>query len=272
MASSEERDPDDEMFDVCAAFLRQHSSMPDEEKLRVYSLFKQATTGDCNTVKPSFFDFVGQAKWNAWKKLEGTTQGEARGAYIRFVLDRFPDEFRDYCALNPPDGPADAEQKSGAGGASGGMAPAVSTLGGDMKPTTVGEAVAAAAERMLSPEQMQSVLGHAARGDADALAAALSEGAQVDAKDENDRTALHWAAEGGFADCVGKLLEAGAQVDAADADGQTPLHVACLCEEAGVARLLLDAGAAKDLADAEGETPAALAAGSSSEDLKALFS
>lgn len=33
------------------------------QKLQFYGLYKQATIGDVNTSRPSFFDFVGQKKW-----------------------------------------------------------------------------------------------------------------------------------------------------------------------------------------------------------------
>ena len=32
-------------------------------KLQFYAFFKQATIGKCSTEKPSYFDFVGKAKW-----------------------------------------------------------------------------------------------------------------------------------------------------------------------------------------------------------------
>ena len=38
-------------------------------KLELYKYYKQATIGDCNTPKPGYFDFVGKAKWDAWKSV-----------------------------------------------------------------------------------------------------------------------------------------------------------------------------------------------------------
>lgn len=34
-------------------------AVPNESKLAMYSLFKQATIGDCNTDRPGIFDFEG---------------------------------------------------------------------------------------------------------------------------------------------------------------------------------------------------------------------
>jgi acyl-CoA-binding protein len=35
----------------------------DNDKLKLYGLYKQVTVGKCNTPKPGFFDFVGKSKW-----------------------------------------------------------------------------------------------------------------------------------------------------------------------------------------------------------------
>ena len=40
-----------------------------EDLLFFYGRYKQATIGPCNVDKPSFFDFQGKEKWNAWKNL-----------------------------------------------------------------------------------------------------------------------------------------------------------------------------------------------------------
>ena len=50
------------------------------------------------------------------------------------------------------------------------------------------------------------------------------------------------------------LLEHGAEVDARDADGQTPLHYAALCEQLPVAEALLAAGADVRLKTNDGST------------------
>ncbi|ASU36740.1 acyl-CoA-binding protein [Mucilaginibacter xinganensis] len=61
---------------------------PDNETmLRLYSLYKQATTGDLgeDAPKPVMFDFVAQAKYDAWLKLKGTLADDAMAAYIELV-------------------------------------------------------------------------------------------------------------------------------------------------------------------------------------------
>lgn len=59
---------------------------PDNDTLlRLYALYKQGTEGDVSGGKPGFFDFVGTAKYEAWAKLKGMSQDEARKKYIELV-------------------------------------------------------------------------------------------------------------------------------------------------------------------------------------------
>jgi len=36
------------------------------QQLKFYSLYKQATEGDCNTQRPGMLDLTGRAKWCVW--------------------------------------------------------------------------------------------------------------------------------------------------------------------------------------------------------------
>lgn len=53
-----------------------------DEKLVFYGLYKQATVGDVNTARPGVLDFVGKAKWDAWKKVEGLSKEKAQEKYV----------------------------------------------------------------------------------------------------------------------------------------------------------------------------------------------
>mmetsp|Transcript_71222 Transcript_71222/g.112863 ORF Transcript_71222/g.112863 Transcript_71222/m.112863 type:complete len:86 (+) Transcript_71222:88-345(+) len=57
----------------------------DADKLEVYSLYKQATVGDCNTARPGMMDFAGKAKWDAWNGKKGMSKEDAEAAYIAKV-------------------------------------------------------------------------------------------------------------------------------------------------------------------------------------------
>lgn len=59
----------------------------------------------------------------------------------------------------------------------------------------------------------------------------LKNGADVNARDEQDMTALMWASERGHTEMVKLLLENGAHVNAKDEYGQTALMVVCDCDE-----------------------------------------
>lgn len=47
-------------------------------KLQMYALYKQAHQGPNTTSRPGMLDFVGRAKWDAWKGLGEMTQDEAK--------------------------------------------------------------------------------------------------------------------------------------------------------------------------------------------------
>ena len=62
------------------------SERPDNQTLlKIYALFKQASEGDNNGKRPGFTDIVGRAKFDAWKKLEGTTPEQAMQNYIDLI-------------------------------------------------------------------------------------------------------------------------------------------------------------------------------------------
>ncbi|KAG8985524.1 hypothetical protein FRB94_004886 [Tulasnella sp. JGI-2019a] len=65
-----------------------------EDKLDMYSLFKQATAGDVKTPRPGMFDMLGRAKWDAWEKQRGLDQQQAKWLYVQTlqrVLRRYSD-------------------------------------------------------------------------------------------------------------------------------------------------------------------------------------
>ncbi|MDE1999190.1 MAG: acyl-CoA-binding protein [Burkholderiales bacterium] len=53
--------------------------------LKIYSLFKQATTGDVQGDRPGFTDFVGRAKYDAWADLKGQSLEQAKQTYIALI-------------------------------------------------------------------------------------------------------------------------------------------------------------------------------------------
>ena len=57
-------------------------NVPDQDKLIIYGLYKQATIGDCNTSKPGMLDFVAKSKWNAWNSNKDMSKSNAMKLYI----------------------------------------------------------------------------------------------------------------------------------------------------------------------------------------------
>ena len=54
-----------------------------DDLLYLYSRYKQATIGNCNTEKPkSLFDKKAQRKWESWSSLNQMTKNKAMEEYI----------------------------------------------------------------------------------------------------------------------------------------------------------------------------------------------
>lgn len=67
--------------------------------------------------------------------------------------------------------------------------------------------------------------------------------ASVNAKDEDQYTALHWAAQNGDEAITRLLLDRGAAINESDGRGRTPAHIACQHGQENVIRVLLSRGA-----------------------------
>ena len=76
----------DTRFEQAAKDVHTLAERPDNDTLlRLYALYKQGAEGDVSGPKPGFFDFVGTAKYEAWAKLAGTAQDEAKRKYVDLV-------------------------------------------------------------------------------------------------------------------------------------------------------------------------------------------
>lgn len=75
-----------EKFEAAARDAQKLPSRPsDEDMLRMYALFKQATFGDATGDRPGAFDFVNRAKYDAWARLKGTDTDKAMKSYVELV-------------------------------------------------------------------------------------------------------------------------------------------------------------------------------------------
>lgn len=58
-----------------------------EERLKMYGLYKQAVFGDCNTTKPGVFNLKERAKWSAWQDEKGKKKETAMTEYCSEFLN-----------------------------------------------------------------------------------------------------------------------------------------------------------------------------------------
>ena len=66
------------------------SKISNSDKLLMYSLFKQATIGECNIKQPSMMKVVERAKYSAWKAHGKMTKDEAKQKFVDEFNKRQP--------------------------------------------------------------------------------------------------------------------------------------------------------------------------------------
>lgn len=202
-------------------------------QLLLYALYKQATEGSCTSAQPPFFNVKARRKWDAWSKLGQMTSEEAMAKYIELVVQMHPELLK--------------EQESKVGDQQGESSKQQS-VHGPVFSTYVDEEGEGSARSLTGAHHCASV------GDVKGLRELMDEGADVNARDEEGRTALHWAVDRGHKEVVELLLSKGVLVDAQDKDKQTPLHYACICEREDIAKALVQHGASLDIPDSDGST------------------
>lgn len=79
---------------ACSDIKTYGKDVSNDDKLKLYGLYKQATIGDCNIQKPGILDLVGRAKWDAWNELKGKSKEDAKKEYVELVLKFIPDNVK----------------------------------------------------------------------------------------------------------------------------------------------------------------------------------
>jgi diazepam-binding inhibitor (GABA receptor modulating acyl-CoA-binding protein) len=75
-----------EQFDQALADSKNLPERPDNMTLlKIYALYKQASSGDAEGKRPGFTDMVGRAKFDAWEGLKGTSKDEAMQQYVDLI-------------------------------------------------------------------------------------------------------------------------------------------------------------------------------------------
>ncbi len=94
--------------------------------------------------------------------------------------------------------------------------------------------------QMQQEELNDKLIAAAKNGDIKNVRELLANGADVDAKDKDGETALHWAACSGKVDIATFLIEKGADVDAKSNYGKTALHWAAFFGHVDFAKVLIE--------------------------------
>ena len=73
-------------FEQAVAESKQLPEKPDNMTLlKLYALYKQASSGDVEGKRPGFTDMVGRAKYDAWAEVKGKGSEEAMQEYIDLI-------------------------------------------------------------------------------------------------------------------------------------------------------------------------------------------
>ena len=126
----------------------------------------------------------------------------------------------------------------------------------------------------LSPEQRlnRNFLVALYAKDTDGISAALSQGADIEVRDNNRETGLHWASKEGHEEIVSFLLEKGADPNSTAYGDITPLHLAVDNNHTGTAARLITAGANVNATNWLGLTPLHYAASNNGTETATLLS
>lgn len=203
------------------------SKLDDQVLLSLYGFYKQSIDGPCNSSKPSWFDFKGRSKWEAWKKLNNMPKEEAQYYYIETVKKVDPNF--DFNEKNVTKSDSNWIQ--------------VSTLPCEIelneKDKDIIDFIKEHNEnkvvKLLEVEEIRS---------------------HINDLDQNGMALIHWAADSGSTNMISSLISAGADVNVKDSGGQTPLHYASSCDYLECVQLLLDKGALTNVRDNDNFLPA----------------
>ena len=66
-------------------------NMSKDQKLTLYSCYKQVNVGDCTGERPGMFNMVARQKFDAWKAVSGMGKEQAMKKYIDVVANFAPE-------------------------------------------------------------------------------------------------------------------------------------------------------------------------------------
>jgi len=77
-------------FQKASQFVKKNPDLfKDEQKLKLYALFKQSTVGDCNIEKPGvFFGWYRKAMWDEWNSLKEKNIKNPHQMYVDYLTSQ----------------------------------------------------------------------------------------------------------------------------------------------------------------------------------------
>nr|CAG8536530.1 15087_t:CDS:10 [Entrophospora candida] len=184
----------------------------------LYANFKIATVGNCNTLKPSLLNFRDRAKWDAWKEKDDITKEQAMLQYIDII------EKANEFGSNPKE-----------------RWTYVSTMSyeddDDNSKEDDDDAIFKYVKQGKLNEVNEIILDQDKKTD-------------LNKKDNQGLTLLHWACDRGHLDIVKLLIENDADINVLSVDNETPMHY----EQLECARYLYKNDADLSIKDNEGLT------------------
>jgi acyl-CoA-binding protein len=75
-------------FDQALADSKNLPERPDNMTLlKMYALYKQASSGDADGKRPGLTDMIARAKWDAWDMQKGMSKDDAMQQYIDLIAE-----------------------------------------------------------------------------------------------------------------------------------------------------------------------------------------
>uniref|UniRef100_A0A452DPX0 Acyl-CoA-binding domain-containing protein 6 n=1 Tax=Capra hircus TaxID=9925 RepID=A0A452DPX0_CAPHI len=187
-----------------------------EQLLYLYARYKQVRVGNCNTPKPSFFDFKGKQKWEAWKALGDSSPSPAMQEHIAVVKK-----------LDPSWNPQSPEKKG---------KEAKMGFGGPVVSSLYHEEIIREEDKDIFDYCRENNINHITKGRTllhwacdrrhkELVTVLLQYRVDINCQDNEGQTALHYAAACEFLDIVELLLQSGADPTLQDQDGCLPEEV-----------------------------------------------
>jgi ankyrin repeat protein len=240
-----------DLFDDAIATSSLLQGLSNGDKLMLYSLYKQARSGDAPTKGPSMLNVVEYAKHSAWSRFRGMPRSTAMAHYIQGV-----NELRSEDSISE-----NSSSGNDFGGASSGMG-----LQPSMPLDLPDEAEA-------NEESLEAKLRNAAAtAGLQEMILVIEMGADLNSADDHGETALHFCADRGMLDGVVYLLQLGADPNVSDHDGISVLQAAVIAGHTEVCKVLLEARADPDHQDSDGDSPRSCAIEDGSAAMVELFS